>query len=146
MSEQPNRGTFANTPSVTDAADRITNSLVTKALQEELGISAEELQASVAQIREGNQIMTRWASATKEFLKANPHYSGNEETVKAVGAKLQELGLDGKPSAASIQKAYDALAEEAERYLKVQNATSPQEIRDALGITAREHDLARRGR
>lgn len=141
-----NDGRFAKQPSVTNAADQITNGLVTKALQEELGISPEELQAAVAGIREGNQIVTTWAAATKEFLKANPDYRGGEETQQAIGRKLQELGLTEQPSAASIQRAYDALAEEAETYLKIKDATDPQSIRDALGITQREQDRLRHGR
>jgi hypothetical protein len=141
IARNPN-GTF-RAQQVGEAADRIAGGIVTKALQEELGISPEELKASVAQIREGNQIVTSWAAATKDFLKANPDYQGNEETVRIIGEKLQELGLDDKPSAASLQRAYDALAEEAERYLRIKDATSPQEIRDALGITERENNGSR---
>jgi hypothetical protein len=124
-------------PSTTNAADKITNSLVTRALQEELGISAEELQASVAQIREGNQIVTGWAAATQEFLKSAPDYPGGDELQQRMAARLIELGLAEKPSAASIRKAYDSIAAEAEQYLKLQKATSPDEIAEILGVNSR---------
>jgi hypothetical protein len=139
-------GTFAKQPSVTDGADKITNGLVTRALQEELGIKPEELQAAVAGIRENNNHTSSWAMATKEFLNRNPDYKGDEGTKDMLARKIQELGLAETPSVASIQRAYDALSEEAERYLKVQDAKSPQEIRDALGITQREQGRLRYGR
>src|SRR5271156_605561 len=45
-------GRFAKQPSVTDGVDKISNSLVAKMLKEELGIEPQELQASVASIRQ----------------------------------------------------------------------------------------------
>ena len=138
--DEPTRGSdgrFTKQPSITADADRIANSLVAKALKEELGIEPEELQASVASIRAERQYEGNWAGATKEFLKRNPDYSGNDETVRAIGDRMVEMGLDDKPSPESIQKAYESLAAEAERYLALKDAKTPEEIAAVLGIDDR---------
>jgi hypothetical protein len=130
-------GRFTKQPSISDGADRITNSLVAKALKEDLGVEPEDLQAAVQEIRSNRTFESNWSAASQEFMKRNPEYSGNDETVKAIGERLIAMGLDEQPSAENLQKAYDSLAEEAQRYLALKDAKTPEEITAILGIDDR---------
>jgi hypothetical protein len=132
-------------PSRTQGLDDITNNLVLKSLQDSLGISPDELQASVAQIQHTKKEIGSWEQATIEFKNQHPDWRGGEHIVEAIGNKIAELGLQDKPSAKSIQLAYDSLVADASQYERLQNAQTPQEIREALGISERERMRARNG-
>jgi len=138
-------GTFARQPSVTDGADRIANTLVVKALQDELGISADELQEVVQEKRQDRRDTASWAQASQNFLKNAPDYPGGEEVKNRLAQRVIDMGLVDSPSAASLRKAYDSLVADDGLQTKIAESTDPQEIRDLLGITAREQDRLRNG-
>ena len=144
VARNPN-GTFAKQPSATDGLDRITNGLVTNALQEELGISPEELQESVMYTRQDRKDVASWAKATQDFLKVSPDYPGGEDLKNRMSKRVIELGLVDSPSAASFRKAYDSLVAEDNLAESLQKVTDPQQMRELLGITGREQDRLRNG-
>jgi hypothetical protein len=133
-------GTFRAQPRVTDDADEITNDIVTKALQAR-GIDMDALKEA----SDGKRYEKSWAEAAGEWIATQTpeSYPGGEQLKEQVAVKIRELGLEGQPSAASIQKAYDLVVAEAEQYLKLQKATSSAEIQEIIGKTARENDARR---
>jgi hypothetical protein len=135
-------GTFRAQPAVTDGADQITSDLVAKALQAQ-GIDMDALKEASA----GMAYQKTWAQAASEWIatKTPEEYPGGEQLKEQVALKIRELGLEAKPSAASIQAAYDLVVAEADLHEKLKTA-SPEEIRTLLGITGREANRLRSGR
>jgi hypothetical protein len=72
-------------------------------------------------------------------------HPGGEHMVELIGTKLAELGLTDKPSAQSIQKAYDALCADADQYVALRDAKSPREIEEIWGKTGRMEARIRGG-
>lgn len=136
-------GTFAKQPSVTDGADQVTNDLVLKTLRDQ-GIDPDALRDATA-LKSHEKA---WAAASKEWLATQTaeSYPGGAELQAELQRKLEILGLTDYPSAANIQRAYDAVCADANRYIALRDAKTPQEIEEILGKTQREHESIRRGR
>jgi hypothetical protein len=75
-----------------------------------------DVNAHQAQVQEGKKYEQSWAQATTAWKQTEDgrQSPGGETFTKAMGEKLIELGLEDKPSAESVQRAYNALAIEAE--------------------------------
>jgi hypothetical protein len=130
-------GTFAKQPTVTDDADRITNDLVLKTLLKE-GIDPDALRDATA-LKSHEKA---WAHASKEWLATQTpeSYPGGEQLGVEMQKKLELLGLTDYPSAANIQKAYDAVCADADRYIALRDAKTPEEIEAIIGKTQRESE------
>jgi hypothetical protein len=73
------------------------------------GINTSELKELVDEKKNAKEVGS-WEAATAEFLKLEGNdWPGGDQNLKVMGYKLAELGLNGKPSADSLQKAYDAM-------------------------------------
>jgi hypothetical protein len=109
----------------------------------------QEMGIDVQGYKQNKHEVQNWANATKEFL-AGPLGAdwpgGGPEVIEAIGQKIAALGLTDQPSAASLRKAWDALQADADAFAAVQNATSREELDEALGITARRNAAALWGR
>jgi hypothetical protein len=132
------------TPRLTEGADKIAGDLITNALAAQ-GISIDDLKEVVAGPASDRTAVTSWAEATEAFKNATPDYPGGEHMVELIGNKIAELGLHNKPSAASIKKAYEAVQADADQYVALRDAKTPEEIRAILGTSERERDRARAG-
>jgi hypothetical protein len=139
--EQPRTN---QTPRLTEGADKIAGDLITNALAAQ-GISIDDLKEVVSRPAADRTEVTSWAEATEAFKNATPDYPGGEHMVELIGNKIAELGLHNKPSAASIKKAYEAVQADADQYVALRDAKTPEEIRAILGTSERERDRARAG-
>lgn len=136
-------GTFAaKQPGLLDGADQVTSDLVLKALAAQ-GIDPDALRDATAM----KSHEKAWAHASREWLATQTpeSYPGGAALQKELQKKLEILGLTDYPSAANIQRAYDAVCADADRYIALRDAKTPQELEAILGKTAREHDQIRRG-
>lgn len=77
---------------------------------ESKGVKVDELK-DVVEERKGKKEADAWENATNEFL-ASSEWPGGTTNQKLMGYKLIELGLNNTPTAASFQKAYEALKED----------------------------------
>lgn len=136
-------GTFAaKQPGLLDGADQVTSDLVLKALAAQ-GIDPDALRDATAM----KSHEKAWAHASREWLATQTpeSYPGGAALQEELQKKLEILGLTDYPSAANIQRAYDAVRADADRYVALRDAKTPQELEAILGKTAREHDQIRRG-
>jgi hypothetical protein len=136
-SPRDSNGRFTREPSMTDSADQVAGDLVTKGIKgylAEQGIDPDAL-------REASALMAHqkaWAHATREFLNGDGSgYPGGEALQEEMGKKLIELGLDNYPSAANLKKAWDAVQDDAVRFVRLRDAKSRTEIDEALGRNQR---------
>jgi hypothetical protein len=108
----------------------------------------QQVGVDVQGFKQNQREVQNWASATQEFL-AGPLGAdwpgGGPEVIEAIGQKISELGLENSPSAASLRKAWDSLQADADAFAAVQNATSREELDEALGIRQRMEDRLRAG-
>ena len=126
-------GTFAEKqPGLLDGADQVTSDLVMKSLLAQ-GIDPDALRDATAL----KSFEKSWMHAGKEWLATQTpeSYPGGADLQKAVQDKLEILGLMDYPSAANIQKAYDAVCADADRYVALRDAKTPEEIEAILGKT-----------
>lgn len=75
-----------------------------------------DVNAHQAELKAGQDYAAAWAAAGAAWNQTDDgrNAPGGPALVKAVGEKVVELGLQDKPSVESIQRAYNALAIEAE--------------------------------
>jgi hypothetical protein len=76
---------------------------------EKKGIKVDKLK-EVVEERVSKGEKDAWETATDTFMKAEGQdWPGGDQNLRILGYKLEELGLKDKPSAESLQKAYDAM-------------------------------------
>jgi hypothetical protein len=86
------------------------------AMDEYLASKGIDVNAHQKQLQDGQKYEQSWAQATADFKQTEDgkHAPYGPGFAEVIGEKLIELGLDDSPSVASLQKAYNALAIEAE--------------------------------
>jgi hypothetical protein len=131
-------GTFAEKqPGLLDGADRVTSDLVMKSLLAQ-GIDPDALRDATAM----KSHEKAWAHASKEWLATQTpdSYSPSVEVNAEIQKKLVLLKLTDYPSAANIQKAYDLVCADADRWVALRDAKTPEEIEAIIGKTQRESE------
>jgi hypothetical protein len=156
------KGRFARgeQPPKNNVVEPIVNGLVTKALQEELGITPAELQAVVEQKRYESGVQS-WTEATETFKKGpGSDWPGGEANKKKLGELLPALEVDGvtltdmPDKVAALTAAYQYMKDnelfvknpETELNSKIASASSQSELDEILGISARRNNASLFGR
>ena len=131
---------------ITAAANKIANTVVNDALAAE-GISIEDLRELAAGKQQDRSVVTDWSIAAERF-KAGPgaDWPGGEDYREALGQTIGLLGLaDATDKVAALSQAWEYMKQSIKQNEDVANARTPQEMREALGITERERMRVRNG-
>jgi hypothetical protein len=123
-----------------DTATFLAESHAVESYLEQQGIPLDTLK-EVAQERQDTRIVQSWQEATQEFLNGpGSSWVGGAENLRIIGKIIQEQGWDDTPDkVAALTAAYNHMKEnglvaantEAEALRRMQEARTPEELRDA---------------
>lgn len=109
----------------TEALDKyIANSGVLDRYLESKGLSIDTLKAQTEKTK-SNDINAEWTASAKDFMEQTPDFQATEQNNYVMGMMLGELGLTGKPSVDSYQKAYARMKERKLVYPGTAAPTNP---------------------
>jgi hypothetical protein len=104
--------------------------------REKLGIETDPTRREQ---KENEQIASSWQAATEAFLQGPGNdWPGGEQNKERLKNKIIELNLTDNPSAESLHQAFLAI--------KAEDATTPEQMREALGINDRARNSTLFGR
>lgn len=112
----------------TDALESyLTKSGIVERILAAKGVDVAQLKENVEASISAKKVAS-WDTATKEFIDQTPDWPGGTNNLKVMQYKIFELGLAEKPSAESLQQAYESMKQDGMVYeAEVQTQTHTQQ-------------------